>query len=86
LLGDTPPLALDACGGIDCLRTCIIDFCIECVAFYHGMPTLCGERYGVYEHIRAKLPLQTVMGQVPVLEYMLSGARRLLRSCLILIG
>jgi hypothetical protein len=25
LLGDTQPPALDACGGVDCLGTCIID-------------------------------------------------------------
>jgi hypothetical protein len=45
LLGDTQPLDLDACGGMDCLSTCIIDFYIEHVAFYHGLLTLCGERY-----------------------------------------
>jgi hypothetical protein len=26
LLGDTQPMTLDACGGVDCLDTCIIDF------------------------------------------------------------
>jgi hypothetical protein len=45
LLGDTQPPALDACGGIDCPSTCIIDFYIEHVAFYHGPLTLCGECY-----------------------------------------
>jgi hypothetical protein len=46
LLGDTQLLALDACGGVDCLSTCIIDFYIARVAFYHGPLTLCGECYG----------------------------------------
>jgi hypothetical protein len=47
LLGDTQPPVLDACGGTDCLSTCIIDFYIEHVAFYHGLFTLCGECYSV---------------------------------------
>jgi hypothetical protein len=33
LLGDTQPSTLDACGGVDCLDTCIIDFYIERMAF-----------------------------------------------------
>jgi hypothetical protein len=32
-----------------------------------------------------ELPLQTVMGQVPALEYMLSGAHGLLRPFLIVV-
>jgi hypothetical protein len=48
LLGDTQPPALDTCGDINCLSTCIIDFYIEHVAFYHGLLTLCGECYGAY--------------------------------------
>jgi hypothetical protein len=47
LLGDTQLLALDACGGVDCLSTYTIDFYIAHVAFYHGPLTLCGECYGV---------------------------------------
>jgi hypothetical protein len=46
LLGETQPPVLDACGGTDCLSTCIIDFYIEHVTFYHGSFTLCGESYG----------------------------------------
>jgi hypothetical protein len=32
-----------------------------------------------------ELPIQTVMGWIPALEYMLSGAHGLLQSCLIVI-
>jgi hypothetical protein len=46
LIGDTQPPALDACEGIDCLSTYIIDFYIEYAVFYHGLLTLCGECYG----------------------------------------
>jgi hypothetical protein len=39
---------LDACGGIDCLSTCITDFYIEYVALYYGTLTLYGKCYGTY--------------------------------------
>jgi hypothetical protein len=48
LLVDTQPPALDACGGIDYLSTCITDFYIDYVVFYYGTLTLCGKCYGVY--------------------------------------
>jgi hypothetical protein len=75
---DMQPLVLDACGGVDCLGTCIINFYIERMDFtrvclpYVGIITV-SMRVSL-----AKLPLQTVMGRVPILEYMLSGARGLL--------
>jgi hypothetical protein len=84
LLGDTQPPALDACGGIDCPSTYIIDFYIEHVAFYHGPLTLCGS---VMVHVclfLIELLLHAVMGWVPALEYMLLGARGLLWLCLII--
>jgi hypothetical protein len=52
MLGDTQPSALDACGGVDCLSTCITNFYIERVAFYHGMFTLRWKCYGAYVWIR----------------------------------
>jgi hypothetical protein len=48
LLGDTQPPTLHACGGIECLSTCITDFYIEYVAFYYGTLTLCGKCCGTY--------------------------------------
>jgi hypothetical protein len=51
LLGDTQPAALDTCGGVDCLVTCIIDFYIERMTFYQGMFTLRWNCYGAYAHI-----------------------------------
>jgi hypothetical protein len=76
---------LDACDSIDYLNTCITDFYIECVAFHHGMFTLCG---GVMAHICVsliELPLGIVMGLFPALEYMLSGPHGLLQPCLIIV-
>jgi hypothetical protein len=48
LLGYTQPPALNACGGADCLDTCIIDFYTELMAFYQGMLTSCWNYYGAY--------------------------------------
>jgi hypothetical protein len=86
LLEDTQPPVLDACGGVDCLGTCIIvlykehmDFTRVCLP-YAGIITM---RMRVS---LTKLPLQIVMGWVPVLECMLSGARVLLQPCLTLSG
>jgi hypothetical protein len=84
LLGDTQPLVSGSCRDVDCLGTYITDFYIGCMVFsevylpYVGIITV---------HLRVflvKLPFQTVMGWVPVLEYMLSSARGLLQPCLIL--
>jgi hypothetical protein len=83
---DTRAPVLDACGCVGCLGTCIIDFYIEHMDFtrvclpYARIIT-------VHMHVSlAKLPLQIVMGRIPVLEYMLSGMHGLLQSCLILLG
>jgi hypothetical protein len=48
LLGDTQPPALDTCGGVDCLDTCIIDFDTEHIDFYQGLHTSCWNYYGAY--------------------------------------
>jgi hypothetical protein len=86
LRGDTQPPVLDACGGVDCLGICIIDFYIEHMDFTKVclpytriiMVCMCVSL--------AKLPIQTVMGWIPALEYMLSGANGLLQPCLISLG
>jgi hypothetical protein len=80
LQGDVKPLGLDIRGGIDRLGTCIIEFYTEHIAFtriclpYVGIIVVC-MRVSLVE-----LPFQTVMGRIPALECMLSGARGLLRS------
>jgi hypothetical protein len=80
------PPVLDVCGGIDCLGSCIIDLYIEHMDF----TMVCFPYVGIIiVHTcvsLAKLPLQTVIGWVPVLKYMLSGARGLLQLCLISLG
>jgi hypothetical protein len=57
LLGDTKPLALDACGGVDCLDTYIIDFYTERMTFYMGMLTLCWNYYGAYACIPGQVTI-----------------------------
>jgi hypothetical protein len=62
LLGDTQPLGLDICGGVDYLGTYVIEFYIERIAFtrvclpYAGIIMVC-MRVSLVE-----LPFQTVMG------------------------
>jgi hypothetical protein len=78
LLGDAKPQGLDICGGIDRLGTRVINVYMECIAFtkiclpYVGIIMVC-MRISLVE-----LPFHMVMGQIPALECMLSGARGLL--------
>jgi hypothetical protein len=86
LLGDARPLNSGSCGGADYLGTYIIDFYIGHMVFtrvcfpYTRFVMVC------MCVLLVKLPFQTVMGRVPVLEYMLSGAHGFLRPCLISSG
>jgi hypothetical protein len=86
LVGDTQPLVSGSCGDVDYLGTCIIDFYIGCMAFtrvclpHIGIVMMCMHVFLV------KLPFQTVMGRVPILEYMLSSVCGLLQPRLILSG
>jgi hypothetical protein len=48
LLGDTQPHDLYIYGGVDCLDRCVIEFYIECFAFYQDMFSSCWKHYGVY--------------------------------------
>jgi hypothetical protein len=83
LQGDKQPLVLDACGRVDSLDTCIIDFYIEHMDFTWVCLSYTGIIMVRMRVSLAKLPLQTVMGQVPALVYMLLGVRGLLQPCLI---
>jgi hypothetical protein len=86
LLGDVKPPGLDICGGVDCLGTCVIEFYMECIAFTR----ICFPYVGIIiMRMRVSLillPFQTMMGWIPTLECMLSGARGFLQLCHILSG
>jgi hypothetical protein len=86
LLGDLKPSGLDIREGVDRLGTCIIEFYTERISFtriylpYVGMIMVC-------MHVSlVKLPFQVVMGQILVLECILSGVRGLLLPHPILSG
>jgi hypothetical protein len=61
----TQPLALDACGGVDCLDTCIVDFYKECMAFYQGVLTLRSNYYGTYACIPSRVIITDSDGTGP---------------------
>jgi hypothetical protein len=86
LLGDTKPPGLDICGGANQLGTCVIKFYIEHVAFTR----ICSPKVGIimmYMRVSlVELPCQIVMGRIPALMCMLSGARGFLQPCPILSG
>jgi hypothetical protein len=65
LLGGTQPLTLDPFETIDCLSTCITDFYIEYVAFYHGTFTLCEGCYGAYMCIPDRVTITDSDGMCP---------------------
>jgi hypothetical protein len=71
LLGGTQPPALEAYEGIDCVSTCIPNFYIEHMSFFHGTFTLCGEGHDMCMCIPDRV---TNM-----------GACGLLRPCLIVV-
>jgi hypothetical protein len=75
LLGDARPLELDTRGGVGYMGACIIGFYIGCMAFTRPCLPYAGIAMSVF---LVMLPSQTVMGQVPALEYMLSCAHGLL--------
>jgi hypothetical protein len=86
LLGDVKPSGLDIREGVDRLCTCIIEFYTEHIAFtriylpYIGIIMVCMRVSLV------KLPFRVVMGPIPVLECILSGACGLLLPHPILSG
>jgi hypothetical protein len=70
---------------LDCMGTCVIEFHIECIAFLPGCVYLTFGSIMVCIRVSLVKPsFWTVMGWVPALEYMLSGARGLLQLCPIL--
>jgi hypothetical protein len=86
LLGDAKPPGLNICGCIDRLDTYVIEFHKEHITFsrmclhYVRIITVC-LRVSLVE-----LPFQIVMGRIPALECMLSGAHGLCQSCPISLG
>jgi hypothetical protein len=85
-LRDVKPLGLDIRWSVDHLGTCVTDFYMEHIVFTKTYLSYIRVIMAFVHVPLVVLLIQTVMGQIPALEFMVSGARGLLQPCPILPG
>jgi hypothetical protein len=85
-LRDVKTLGLDIRWSVDRLGTCVTEFYMEHIVFTKTYLSYIRVIMAFMHVPLVVLLIQTVMGQIPTLEFMVSGARGLLQLCPILPG